>query len=536
MFLEEAQGLLVAAGSNNNPSLLSSSHHRVTAATTDHTQLSDSTDLSQQQLLAKDGRVPTNGHRGTKLLRLYSSQTVNSRDEHGWRTKLARSSENGLGMTCALFLTYFAVMGAKCALPSTFSLLTSSETGLLFPKTAGLITPSQQMSRVLTLSTVAIALGKLVLGFVIDRCGGVRSLKIALCALSVLMARIATAQTFNVFAVSWILVDFIFSACWPACIKAIHEFFPPNQWVSSIGMLVMAARIGNAAAFSSFALLLSWVANYNTSSSSQPWRYVFGASSAIQLIPLILLTYFGSPKQPAQDTTTEYSNNATLNEIAMPKDSSPSILSIIRKQLTSVRFWLHLTSRSCLMIFISFLMFVPTYMKSAYGMTSSAAAQVASVFALGCLLSVTVGSKPYSSSTTGQRTTLLSTFLGCATLISFVQLSHVSGIIRPLSPLVGTICMFAWGFAASLPFYIPPSLFALEHGGKASSATIADLFDVTGFLLLARFNGYVASIPHSILSEWRGTFIVTTACSAVSLCSLALATSLEGGQRSRGVE
>lgn len=535
MFLEEAHGLIAPAGSNNNPSLLSSSHHLLTAATTDHTKLSD-TDLSQQQLV-KDGRVlQTNGHRGTNLLRLYSSQTVNSRDEQGWRTKLARSSENGLGMTCALFLTYFAVMGAKCALPSTFSLLTSLETGLLFPKPTGLVTPSQQMSRVLTLSTVAIALGKLVLGFVIDRCGGVRSLKIALCTLSILMARIATAQTFNVFAVSWILVDFIFSACWPACIKAIHEFFPPNQWVSSIGMLVMAARIGNAAAFSSFALLLSWVSTNNTSSSSQAWRYVFGASSAIQLIPIILLAYFGSPKRPAQDTMTDYSNISTSNDIAVPKDSSPSILSIIQKQFKSVQFWLHLTSRSCLMIFISFLMFVPTYMKSAYGMTSSGAAQVASVFALGCLLSVTVGSKPYSSSTARQRTALLSTLLGCATLISFVQLAHVSGLIRPLTPLVGTICMFAWGFAASLPFYIPPSLYALEHGGKASSATIADLFDVTGFLLLARFNGYVASIPHSILSQWRGTFIVTTACSAVSLCSLALATSLEGGQRSRGVE
>jgi len=387
---------------------------------------------------------------------------------------------------------------------------------------------------------VAIAVGKLILGFIIDRCGGVVSLQVALAVLSMLMVRIATATKFQTFASSWIFVDFIFSACWPASIKAIHEFFPPPEWIPSISMLATAARIGNAMAFSSFAILLKLASkglvssstHTNLSSPMNAWRYVFGACSAIQLIPIILLLYFGRQKQPDHapsaitDICDKPNNTNDLNTIPHHHRQS-SNLSMIKKQLKSVGFWLHLISRSCLMVFISYLLFVPTYMKHAFGMTSSAAAQVGSIFALGCLLSVTAGSKPYSSYTTRQRSALLSTLLGLGTIVSFLQWAHVSGQIL-LTPAIGVVCMFFWGFTASLPFYIPPSLYALEQGGAASSATISVLFDFFGFLLLARFNGYVASITHATLSQWKGPFLFTTVCSFISLCSLTVATFMEG--------
>jgi hypothetical protein len=57
--------------------------------------------------------------------------------------------------------------------------------------------------------------------------------------------------------------------------------------------------------------------------------------------------------------------------------------------------------------------------------------------------------------------------------------------------------MFLWGFSFAVPFYIPPSMFALARGRKESSATISDVFDVVGFIMLALFNGYVASIQHN---------------------------------------
>ena len=84
------------------------------------------------------------------------------------------------------------------------------------------------------------------------------------------------------------------------------------------------------------------------------------------------------------------------------------------------------------------------------------------------------------------------------------------------------------GFSFAIPFYIPPSLYALSRGGQASSATIADVFDIVGFVLLAIFNGYVASIAHEQPAAWIPTFIVTSGCSLVSFLALSAVVWREG--------
>jgi hypothetical protein len=83
--------------------------------------------------------------------------------------------------------------------------------------------------------------------------------------------------------------------------------------------------------------------------------------------------------------------------------------------------------------------------------------------------------------------------------------------------------MFLWGFSFAVPFYIPPSMFALARGRKESSATISDVFDVVGFIMLALFNGYVASIQHNNITAWIRTFQILAGCAMTSLISLSLA-------------
>jgi hypothetical protein len=174
------------------------------------------------------------------------------------------------------------------------------------------------------------------------------------------------------------------------------------------------------------------------------------------------------------------------------------------------------------MVFASFLLFVPTLMSQVYGSSNAFAAQTGSIYALGCLLSVSFGSQLYSNLPKRKRALASFLLMGAATLSSLVQLAHVSGIFE-ISAAASAASMFLWGFAFSIPFYIPPSLYALARGGKQSSATIADVFDVGGFALLAMFNGYVASIQHSNVAAWITTFQITTACSVTSLVSLTLA-------------
>ena len=412
------------------------------------------------------------------------------------------------GMAFALFMTYFTVMGAKCALPSVLSQLTS-EQGLDFAGWAA--SPQSLLAQQLTLATCAVAFGKLVLGPVIDRFGGVTSLKACLLGLLLCVGRISTATSFTTFALCWTFVDFLFSSCWAACIHAVHQSFPPDEWAKRIAMLAAAARTGNASAF----ILFSAVLNYCQGRYERPWRIVFGCSAVLQLIPFSLLWYFG-------DRTPDL-------EIIQEKKNQPSIaasIATLRRESKTPEFWLHLVSRSALMVFGSFLLFIPTLMVHVYGCTLSEAANVGSMFALGCLLSVTTGSQKYSKMSRRMKMVSVVTLLSTATLCAFAQLAHMTGI-HTMSAAVSTWSIFLWGFSFAIPFYIPPSLYSLNRGGVESSATIADVFDFGGFALLAGFNGYVASIAHATIAAWIPTFCILAGCAATSAVSLSLAVYFE---------
>jgi len=246
------------------------------------------------------------------------------------------------GMTIALMLGNFSVMGAKCALPSVLSLLLSTDRGLTFvvpnkvaalstdrgltfvvPKVASAATttltatvtttvssiPQQQFAKLLGFSTFSIALGKLLLGPIIDTLGGIRALQLTLLLLTVMLATITMTQQFVIFAVCWVCVDFVFSSCWASCISSIQQSFPAQEWGTQIGHLATGARLGNAVSFSLFAAILFALEE----TMVQPWRVVFLVSTVLQIIPFGLLVYFGGmtiQKNQQQATTTSATTTA----------------------------------------------------------------------------------------------------------------------------------------------------------------------------------------------------------------------------------
>ena len=411
------------------------------------------------------------------------------------------------GMSWALAIAYFTVMGAKCALPSVLALLESPETGLDFPTSAP---PNQLMARQLTTATLAICAGKLVLGPLIDHIGGIKSLQIALSLLTLFLGTIACNQSFGVFAVSYILVDFVFSSCWPACINAIHQTFEQREWAPQIARLAAAARMGNASAFWCFGSLLHWL---SSTSMRQTWRPIFGLAAALQLVPLVLVTWFGNRSS---------SNNNKKTYHSTEKPSIRESVAILQDEARTLDFWLHLINRSVLMVFASFLLFVPKLQSQVYQTSAASAAQTGSYYAIGCWLSVTLlGPVVYAPQRTRRQKLLaLLGLLGTAVACSVGQLGHMSGWWQ-FSATASMVSMFGWGLAFAVPFYIPPSLYALQHG--QSSATIADVFDIGGFALLTGFNGYVAGLDHSNPAAWIGAFRLTTACAVVSYLTLSMA-------------
>lgn len=104
--------------------------------------------------------------------------------------------------------------------------------------------PRQQFAHLLGWSTLAIAVGKLLLGPVIDAIGGIRALQLTLLVLTIMLGTIAvSAQQFTVFAVCWLVIDFVFSSCWAACLSAIQQSFSEDDWGQQIGNLATGVRV-----------------------------------------------------------------------------------------------------------------------------------------------------------------------------------------------------------------------------------------------------------------------------------------------------
>ncbi|KAL7550046.1 hypothetical protein ACHAWF_015196 [Thalassiosira exigua] len=423
-------------------------------------------------------RIPRAGAR-TELFRLESGRTRTKCDANGNRKRASLSvraggSDSGdegdegvaktRGISISLFVAYLTVMAAKCALPSTLSMLTSPNSGLSHINES--LSRQDVMSRLLALSTLSVAAGKLLLGPVIDRCGGVASLRAALSTLFVCLGAIGigsrTCPTLSAMGTYWIVVDFAFSSCWAACVKAIRDYLPEERWPREIGQLAVAARSGNAVSFAFFAWLLQWASgNMDTQSTGgtavpvdSSWRWVFRASAVIQLIPLLMLSYFGRKEAGSHDIVREEKQSKPHSQSTF-QDS----LAILYRQSRTVEFWLHLISRSIIMVLVSFLLFIPSYMTQCYEMSSASSARVGSIFALGCLLSVsTMAEKAYPPSgadiVTGQtgmpiyqrKAYSMLAFLLLATICLALQTAFCQGLVQ-LSPALGTLLMFIFGFS-----------------------------------------------------------------------------------------
>lgn len=383
-------------------------------------------------------------------------------DDAGKETKNDNNSK-ARWISISLFLTYLTVMGAKCALPSTLSMLTSPNSGLAHHN--AMLSRQDVISRLLALSTVSIAAGKLLLGPLIDTFGGVLSLQIALSTLFICLSSIGlgtgTCPTLTAFAIYWIVVDFAFSSCWAACVKTIRDKLSEKYWAREIGRLAMAARTGNALGFALFASLLqlkfTGVALQSTGPVDTAWRRVFRVAGFIQLIPLLMLTYFGGKGDGGLGEKIKNTNK-------QDRSTTPSALNqsliILRTQSRRPEFWLHLISRSLIMVLVSFLLFIPSYMAQCYGMSSASSARVGSLFALGCLLAVsTLAERSYPSVTTmsragkipsinlhRQKAYFMLAFLATAAMCLMIQIAFLRDVIH-LTPLLGSLLMFLFGFS-----------------------------------------------------------------------------------------
>jgi len=117
---------------------------------------------------------------------------------------------------------------------------------------------------------------------------------------------------------------------------------------------------------------------------------------------------------------------------------------------------------------MDFLIFLPLYLSSFEGVSSAQAASWASAFPIGCLLALFAGGFIYDGVSRKGRVGLLGGLLG-ATTVCVAALWCLKGL--PMIPdsfkfPLAIVILFFYGFTLAPTYYLPPSVFSNEFGGK----------------------------------------------------------------------
>ena len=133
-----------------------------------------------------------------------------------------------------------------------------------------------------SVSTVAYAVGKVVLGPIIDRLGGRRALLGSMILVAVFGALGAFSPSLAALTFFYSANRFAGSAGWGAMVKIVPEWFPRPKWPLALGILSLSFVFGGALAVA-LAGLIAKVSGDN-------WRMVLGLPSVV-LLGMAMLTW-----------------------------------------------------------------------------------------------------------------------------------------------------------------------------------------------------------------------------------------------------
>lgn len=282
---------------------------------------------------------------------------MNSLVRHGSRPVMADLSEGDSRPTLQLLLclSYFSIVVSISTLPPCLPFLLTDE---------DLPGASEGLPRLIGLSSVAFLIGKLTLGWLTDRKGGLPILVFAMAANVLLLLLISFSSHVLPFGAIWLVECFVSSGCWGAVSKLTHDLFLRSEWAHVIGRVAAWSRLGTVFATYSFSSLLA---------HDFGWRVVFRLSALAQVLMLGYLARL-SATQVLSKTTTKNGENAT-------NSSFETHWRILHRILIDSRFWFMFIAKIAFMIVWQFSSFIPLYLSAGpMAMSSHIRAIAASLF------------------------------------------------------------------------------------------------------------------------------------------------------------
>ncbi len=360
---------------------------------------------------------------------------------------------------------------------------------------------------IVSISTLAYAIGKFISGGLADYMGGRANFLIGMAGAVVFTLLFALGGTLPIFTIAWIGNRAIQSMGWVGMVKISSRWFAYSTYGTVMGLISLSYLFGDAASRKFMSKLIEW---------GLTWQQIFfvaaGVLAVIFVANLIFLREAPSSRGMLEPESNPVNVYGTSGDKPIPQSFSALVLPLFR---------------SPAFIFVCFLSFgftllretfntwTPTYLHEAFGMTKAQGAAASAWFPLTGGISVVFAG--FLSDRFGKNGRALIILVGLVlTTVALLLLANIP-LTSPQSLPVWLIS--AIGFVMIGPYSYLAGAVSLDFGGKQGSATACGIIDGVGYLGGVLAGERVARI--SVLYGWKGAF-EALACVAALSCVTAI--------------
>lgn len=335
----------------------------------------------------------------------------------------------------------------------------------------------EQIGLVASISTIAYAVGKFVMGPVIDRLGGRRALLGSMLLVAFFGLLGGLVPGLATLTIVYSANRFAGSASWGGMVKIVPEWFQRARWPLAFAILSLSFVFGGALAVA-FAGLVAKVSHDN-------WRLIMGAPSVV-LALLVLGTWLVLRRSARAEAVSPQDQGA---------DTAARFDWRQIPELFRVRQLYVICALSFTLTFLreTFNFWTVDYLKTEGGdkLSTAAAALLSTPFdAFGALGIMALGWVYGRLSYSARRRTLFWLLLALGLLLLALPQAAQHGIWA-VAIVIGLVGFLAYG-----PYSLLAGVLAVEVRGRGYAATVAGLVDGTGYaagVLSGSFFGYLLS-------------------------------------------
>lgn len=350
--------------------------------------------------------------------------------------------------------------------------------------------------------TAGMVTGKLLSGAIADRLGG---RKVFLLALS-----ITTAAAFA-FAIAGGFVFYCFlnftmllaaAAGWPAMSKLIAAWYEPDRYGKVWGVISTSSRLSSVLStllLGTLLLRLSW-----------PSVFLAAGTLTVGVAAIVFAFLKGGPADAGLPPPVVEEGMAARH----PLDGA-GLREALVHFARSRRVWLMCVSIMCTTVLMEVIGFLPLYLKETLAISPAQAATASSVFPAGCLAALLAGGWAYDRVSRRGRAPLLGGMLALSALCLAALFAMGRVPPAPATAFAATVVvLFLYGLTVAPSYYLPMSVFSIEHGGKHCGVLIG-LIDAAGYAaaMLYQFaGGAIVDRP----GGWQNMLILLMATAVVA--------------------